>query len=183
MLESRLEALAVRRSDPLVGPFPRGDSAVLVLVVLGGDAGIVLVRRAATLSTDPGFVAFPGGRLDPGEQPEAAARRECHEEVGIPAADVTVHGRLDETWNGAGFRIIPVVGSIRGPRRLTPFDPEVAAAATVPLGLVLGDANHDVVTTTIEGYDHRDDRIRFDHRGQEWELFGPTADVARDLAA
>ena len=59
-----------------------------------GEARVVLTRRAAHLRTHTGEVSFPGGRLDPGETPEAGALREAGEEVGLDAAQVEVLGRL-----------------------------------------------------------------------------------------
>ncbi len=182
-LFDRLTALSHRHSDRLEADFPRGDAAVLVLVVDQPVPGIVLTRRRVDLRTDPGFVAFPGGRIDAGETPEDAARRECEEEVGVDRDRITAHGRLDETWNGAGFRIIPVVASIIGPIDLTPQESEVSAAGVVPLRSVTADAHHETVIAHVDGHDYHDDVIEFvDDGGLPWRLYGPTADLARDLA-
>ena len=70
VLARRLDDLADRATDRLEAAFPRGDSAVLRLIVHdpsgdgGGEPGLVLTRRSADLRTDPGYVAFPGGRID-----------------------------------------------------------------------------------------------------------------------
>jgi len=183
LLASRLAALAHRPSDRLDAAFPRGDSAVLILIVHQPDGapGLVLTRRSADLRTDPGFVAFPGGRIDPGETPEIAARRECEEEVGIAADRLTLHGRLDDSWSGAGFRIIPIVASTDGPIDLRPREAEVSAAAVVSLDAVTADAHHETVDVHIEGEVFRDDVIEFTHEKLGWRLYGPTADIARDL--
>jgi 8-oxo-dGTP pyrophosphatase MutT (NUDIX family) len=157
----RLAALGTRGNDTLTGRFPRGDSAVLVLVVLDDEPGLVLTRRSPDLRTDPGFVAFPGGRIDPGETPEFAAQRECEEEVGVSPHAITVHGRLDDTWNGAGFRIIPVVASIRGPLVLALQSSEVSSAAVVPLAHATARDNHEIVVKHIDGFDFHDDVITF----------------------
>lgn len=182
---SSLDRIAAVPAGTLDADFPRGTSAVVLLVVAprGNAPGLVLTRRSADLRTDPGFVAFPGGKVDDGETIEDAARRECEEEVGIPADRITIHGRLTESWNGAGFRIVPVVASVAGPIELRPQAEEVSLAAIVPLADVVADANHRTVIKAIDGHDFVDDVIRFDHDGSEWELYGPTADIARDLAA
>jgi 8-oxo-dGTP pyrophosphatase MutT (NUDIX family) len=79
-------------------------------------------------------VAFPGGRIDPGEAPEAAALREAHEEVGIDPAEVELIGRLSRLrtiLNPAP--ITPFVGVLPGRPALHPNPAEVERAFTVPV--------------------------------------------------
>lgn len=57
---------------------------------------LLLLRRAATLRTHAGQVAFPGGGLDPGETPVEAALREAVEETGLDPSGVEVLGTLSE---------------------------------------------------------------------------------------
>lgn len=47
------------------------------------QAGEVLVGPRADGDLFAGFWEFPGGKLEPGETPAAAAVRECHEETGL----------------------------------------------------------------------------------------------------
>lgn len=58
------------------------------------DLDVLLLRRAATLSSHAGQVAFPGGRLDPGEDAVGAALREAQEETGLDPSGVHVLGTL-----------------------------------------------------------------------------------------
>ncbi len=59
------------------------------------DLDVLLLSRATTLRAHPGQVAFPGGRVDPGDaSPVAAALREAHEETGLDPAGVEVLGAL-----------------------------------------------------------------------------------------
>lgn len=70
-------------------------AAVLCLLFEdGGEANVVLTRRARHLRDHAGEVSFPGGRLNPGEAPLAAALREAGEEVGVSPGSVTVLGEL-----------------------------------------------------------------------------------------
>ena len=51
-----------------------------------GEARLVLTRRSTKLRSHRGEVSFPGGRIDPGEDPPAAALREAFEEVALDPA-------------------------------------------------------------------------------------------------
>ena len=52
---------------------PKGEAGVLVpLFEEAGETRVILTRRAAHLRSHTGQVAFPGGRLEPGEDAVAA---------------------------------------------------------------------------------------------------------------
>ena len=94
----------------------RSTSAVLVPLFdratgNGNQVNLVFTRRSRNLRSHTGEVSFPGGRVDDGELPVAAAIREADEEVGISPSDVEILGHLEamptiasESW------IIPYVG-------------------------------------------------------------------------
>jgi 8-oxo-dGTP diphosphatase len=57
---------------------------VLVVAALLRDArGRTLVQRRPLATSMAGLWEFPGGKVEPGETPEAALVRELHEELGI----------------------------------------------------------------------------------------------------
>ena len=66
---------------------PQEIPAVSVALVRGDQ--ILLVRRGRAPSL--GLYAFPGGRVEPGESAENAARRELFEETGLHAGTLTLH--------------------------------------------------------------------------------------------
>ena len=72
-----------------------------------GGAAFMLTRRAPRMNAHAGQWAFPGGRIDDGETPEEAARREVHEEVGL--RDLDLLGRLDDYPTRSGYVIRPFV--------------------------------------------------------------------------
>lgn len=114
---------------------PGRPAAVLAAIFdEGGQAHVVLTRRSARLRSHTGEVSFPGGRLDPGETPRAAALRETHEEVGIAPAAVEIVGTLSplSTWSSPAA-ITPFVGLLSGRPELRPNPAEVERAFTVPL--------------------------------------------------
>ena len=109
-------------------------AAVLVPVVGEPEPSLILTLRTDTVSSHRGQISFPGGSIDPGETPKAAALREAQEEIGLDPASVRVLGELDTTPTYvSGFVITPVVGWL--PRRpvLAPNAAEVARVIEVPI--------------------------------------------------
>jgi 8-oxo-dGTP pyrophosphatase MutT (NUDIX family) len=92
---------------PLFLPAPPApqDSSSLV---------VVLTRRRSDLRRHAGEISFPGGRPDPGDESLVhTARREAHEEIGLPPAAVTILGGLQPTSTFAtSYAIYPFVGMI-----------------------------------------------------------------------
>jgi ADP-ribose pyrophosphatase len=54
----------------------------VVLIPMSDPAHVILVRQYR-LAVNQWLWELPAGSVDEGEEPEAAARRECHEEVGL----------------------------------------------------------------------------------------------------
>jgi 8-oxo-dGTP pyrophosphatase MutT (NUDIX family) len=98
-----------------------------------GSAGLLLTRRAQHLRNHPGQWAFPGGRLDDGETPVAAALREMREEVGVDLPESAVLGRLDDFVTRSGFVMTPIVVWGGGRLAVTPNPDEVASVHRIPL--------------------------------------------------
>ena len=77
--------------------------------------------RRGTLRSHRGEISFPGGRLEPGETPEAGALREAHEEVALDPRAVELLGRLSTPSTVISLsHIVPVVGRLPGRPRLRP---------------------------------------------------------------
>jgi 8-oxo-dGTP pyrophosphatase MutT (NUDIX family) len=72
----------------------RPAAVLCLLFEKGGEANVVLTRRAAHLRSHSGEVSFPGGRLQPDEPPLHAALREANEEIGVDVGSVEVIGEL-----------------------------------------------------------------------------------------
>jgi 8-oxo-dGTP pyrophosphatase MutT (NUDIX family) len=118
-------------------------AAVLIAVTDRPEPGVLLTRRAESLRSHAGQVAFPGGRVDPGDADViAAALREADEEIGLPAAAVEVVGTVGVFRTVTGFEVTPVVGVVPPDLPLRPHDAEVAALFEVPLAHLLDPANH-----------------------------------------
>ena len=121
-----------RRPVP-VGDLRHAAVAVCVRPDDDGNACFVLTRRAAGLRAHAAQWALPGGRLEDGETPVLAARREMLEEVGLAAGDADVLGELDDYQTRSGFVITPVVIWAGAPAPLVANQAEVAAIHVVPL--------------------------------------------------
>lgn len=118
------------------------NSAVLAAVwEEDGEARVLLTRRTAWLRSHSGQVAFPGGRVEPGETLVDAALREAHEEVGLDPASVEVIGRLSRMHTiSSGAGIFPFVGVLPGGRpAVEPNPDEVDRVFDVALGELMAD--------------------------------------------
>jgi 8-oxo-dGTP pyrophosphatase MutT (NUDIX family) len=132
------------RATPPGGAAVR-PAAVLILVGQGLDGpDVLLTRRADTLSSHPGQVAFPGGRRDPGDVDDAAcALREAQEEVGVDPSGVTVLGTLPPLWvPPSGHQVVPVLAWWHEPGPVGVVDPsEVASVLRAPVADLVDPAN------------------------------------------
>ncbi|MBS6215558.1 MAG: CoA pyrophosphatase [Clostridiales bacterium] len=117
-----------------------GEYAVLVpLVESPAGLQVLFEVRSATLRRQPGEVCFPGGRMEPGEEPTACALRETWEELGIPPEGVEVLAPLDKVLHQSGFLMHPVLGRIDPAwlARVRPQEAEVAETFLAPLSYFL----------------------------------------------
>lgn len=107
---------------------------LVALFADGGGTRVILTRRADHMRRNRGEIAFPGGRLEPGEDAVAAALREAEEEVALLPAEVEVVGTLSplSTVTKAGS-IQPVVGVLKGRPQLVANPDEVADVFDVAL--------------------------------------------------
>ena len=113
------------------------DAAVLIAVTDRPSPGLILTQRPQGMRDHPGQVAFPGGKIDPGEDAIAAALREAEEELAMRRADVRVIGATDHYQTGTGFDITPVLGVVPPDLPLVANPHEVEAWFEAPLDLML----------------------------------------------
>lgn len=122
-----------------MGPTPPRIAAVLVLTYpRDGEPHIIFTRRAETVAAHRGQISLPGGSREATDTgPEHTALREAHEEIGLDATAVTVHGRLEDVYVVvSNFLVTPVVASLSRRPRFLPEPSEVAEIIEVPLALL-----------------------------------------------
>jgi len=112
----------------------RGAAVLAPIYEDGGEAHVVLTRRASSLRVHSGEVSFPGGRQDADEDLVGTALREAHEEIGLDASTVEIVGELDHlsTITSNSF-IVPFVAVLAGRPHLEPNPGEVDAVLHVPV--------------------------------------------------
>lgn len=110
------------------------QAAVLVLISRGANPAILYTKRAAHLRQHPGEVCFPGGMWEVGDADLfSTAQRETHEEIGLPATEMQLLGRLPQSHTRAGIPVTPFVASFNPNAPLFPSAQELDSVFCVPL--------------------------------------------------
>ena len=117
-------------------------AAVLIAITERDDPGVILTVRREDMRTHAGQIAFPGGRIDPGEDPTDAALREAWEELELEPVRVERVAEIESYRTITGYLVTPVVGVVPPDLPLTPHDREVADWFEAPLGHLLDPENH-----------------------------------------
>jgi 8-oxo-dGTP pyrophosphatase MutT (NUDIX family) len=171
-------ALAGLRDDAGFAPPEVRPAAVLIAVTDRPEPGVLLTHRPETMRAHPGQVAFPGGKLDPGEDAVAAALREAREELGIEAGDVRVIGASDRFVTGSGFDVTPVFALIPPDMPIRPDPREVSGWFEAPLRFILDEANHVHKIGEFRGRERP--YLEIDWQGHR--IWGVTASIIHNLS-
>lgn len=169
---------------PLEGDLPEiraeadVNAAVLIAVTDREKPGVILTVRREDMRTHAGQVAFPGGRLDPGENPVEAALREANEELLLASADVQVIGPIEPYRTVTGYLVTPVVGVIAPNLPLTPHEQEVADWFEAPLAFLLDPANQHRRSALFQGRERHYYEIVWNER----RIWGATAAMIVNLS-
>ncbi|MEO6581618.1 MAG: CoA pyrophosphatase [Sphingomicrobium sp.] len=153
-------------------------AAVLIAITDRPEPGVILTVRHADLRTHAGQVAFPGGRIDPGEDAGAAALREAWEELSLKPESVDRIGSLDPYFTITGFAVTAVIGIIPPDLTLAPHEPEVADWFEAPLDFVLNPLNQRRESVLFEGRQRHYYRIDWNGRN----IWGATAAMFVNLS-
>lgn len=153
--------------------------AAVLVTVMTHDETVLLTKRSSALKNHPGQVAFPGGKVDEGDDGLVdAALREAEEEVGLDRGSVEVIGPLGPHVTVTGFNATPILAVMREPFTPVPEAGEVAEVFFAPLAHVT-----DPSRFRIEG--RRWAGVRREYYAVPWGpyyIWGATARMLRGLA-
>ncbi|MGZ3256861.1 MAG: NUDIX hydrolase [Croceibacterium sp.] len=166
------------RDDSAFAPPELRPAAVLIAVTDRPEPGVLLTHRPETMLSHPDQVAFPGGKLEPGEDAVAAALREAHEELAIDPGLVRIVGNTDSFVTGSGFTLTPVLGLVPPDISIVPDPREVASWFEAPLRFVLDQANHVRKVGLFRG--HEREYTEIDWQGHR--IWGITASILTNLS-
>lgn len=115
-------------------PIDARPAAVIALLFRCDDSWHVpLTVRHTALGQHAGQISMPGGSVDAGETPAAAARRELDEELGV-SDGIELVGELAATYvYVSNFLVSPFVAVARSRPNWRPHDGEVERVVELPL--------------------------------------------------
>ena len=169
---------------PLEGDLPEEralasvPAAVLVGITDRPDPGVILTVRREHLRTHGGQVAFPGGRVDPGEDSVAAALREAWEELGLDPGAAEIIGAIDPYRTVTGYVVTPVLAVVQPDQPLSPHEHEVADWFEAPLAFVLDPSNQQYKSALFQGRERHYYEIMWGER----RIWGATASMIVNLS-
>lgn len=154
-------------------------AAVLIAITdVPNNPQVILTQRPRAMRDHPGQVAFPGGKIDPGEDAVTAALREAEEELALPRSAVRVIGTSDVYHTGTGFLVTPVVGVVPPGLPLTPNPEEVEAWFEAPLATLFNPASWTAHEVLWRGANRR--YLELDWQG--FRIWGVTAAIIANLS-
>ncbi|HSQ99377.1 MAG TPA: CoA pyrophosphatase [Sphingomicrobium sp.] len=179
------EALAGEASQPpLDGDYPEMrakagvEAAVLIAITERENPGVLLTVRREHLRTHAGQIAFPGGRVDAGEDAITAALREAREEILLSPASVQVVGAIEPYRTVTGYVVTPVLGVVPADLPLEPHEHEVAELFEAPLDILLDPSEQRLRTALFQGQERHYYEILWNER----RIWGATAAMIVNLS-
>jgi 8-oxo-dGTP pyrophosphatase MutT (NUDIX family) len=153
-------------------------AAVLLAITDRPQPGLILTVRREHMRTHAGQVAFPGGRVDDGEDATAAALREAFEEIALPSAEVQVVGSLEPYRTVTGYAVTPVLAVVPPDLPLYPHEHEVADWFEAPLDHLLDSRNQRLQSALFQGQERHYYEIEWKGR----RIWGATAAMIVNLS-
>ena len=160
-------------------PEPTPSAVLVVLHLMAEQWHVLLTKRSENLTSHPGQISFPGGRVESSDDNlMATAKREAAEEVGLCESLIDVFAELTPVTTLTGYSIHPYVAAIEELPELTLQTAEVDSAFHVPLAWLIDSDNISTVERNINGLNIKTFRL-------DWEshvIWGATAMMIAELA-
>lgn len=155
--EAQYRMASLRRLQELgLTPAPPPDARVACVLNLlhwhEDNWHTILIERSANpRDRHGGQVSFPGGRWEESDGELAnVALRETEEEIGIPAGQVEILGRLTDLYIPvSNFLVHPFVGILKGAPAFAPQPGEVDAVLTPALSVFQAPENRKKTDLTL----------------------------------
>jgi len=176
MLEKLRYKLSALEAHPLTDKHWRAnalDAAVLAAFTRGGsEPELILTRRSSQMRSHAGEVAFPGGKIEQGDQSLiVTALRESEEEIGLKSHHVELIGQIDAMHSRQGVKVQPIIGLVDADLDLRPCSVELDAVFKVPVSVFYDPKA--LITHSFEMNDNRVEMPAFKFR--EFTIWGLTA--------
>ncbi len=185
LAERLRRSLLLPASEPLLpGDLPEQSEALMVpaAVVIAitdrVEPGVILTVRREDMRTHAGQVAFPGGRVDPGESATEAALREAQEEILLDPAQCEVVGTIEPYRTITGYLVTPVCAVIPPDLPLESQEREVADWFEPPLQFLLDPANQLQRSALFRG----ETRHYYELLWEDRRIWGATAAMIVNLS-
>lgn len=171
---------------------PRSETdkraAVLICIFQGdnGDLRVILTQRSSTLSSHPGEVALPGGKMEEGDRDEVAtALREANEEIGLDPSLVDVVSVLEPFAMKNGMVVVPVLGLLFDKTAFHPTSniAEVESIFDAPLEMFIKDENRRQVERQWMGEKYLLHYFDYEAEGRKYVIFALTAGILIETAS
>ena len=170
-------------SSPVMADTSQLVSAAGVLIAVTDspeNPEVVLTKRAVTMNTHAGQVAFPGGRWEDGDGSiQATALRESCEEIALAPQTVAIKGCLRDRRSLHGLQVFPFVGVIPETTVFSLNSDEIHSLFRVPLRYLVD--SHPDRMDQIERHGEKATVPAWYYEG--YEIWGLTALFLHDLVA
>lgn len=183
LAEEKLGSSDFKLNPELAHMFPSAEDrrlAAVLVPVIEREAGatVLFTKRSETLPTHAGQISFPGGKVDDADANVIeTAYREAHEEIGLDERFIEPIGFMDDYLTGTGFRIAPLVATIREGFTVTPDHNEVDEIFEVPFSFLMDNRNHEIHTREWRGAQ----RLFYAMPYEDRFIWGATAGMLRHL--
>ena len=142
------------------------------------DPKLILTRRAESMNTHSGQVAFPGGRWEAGDPSLAyTALRESKEEIALSPDVVEIKGMLQARKSYFGLWVYPFVARVPEVLDLKKNPAEIDSIFTVPLRFFLETEPSRVDKVERQGVRYQVPAWYF----EDYEIWGLTAFILQDM--